>query len=58
MLRRSLERLVDLLRNGGVNYFYALDQFKVGSFFFYFLTFIGSELPQLATSARPVQVAL
>jgi hypothetical protein len=30
VLRRALDRLIRLLREGEVNYFYALDQFKVG----------------------------
>jgi hypothetical protein len=30
VLRRALDRLVSLLRERKVNYFYALDQFKVG----------------------------
>lgn len=30
VLRRALDRLIRLLRDGEVNYFYALDQFKVG----------------------------
>lgn len=30
MLRLALDRLVALLRTKKVNYFYALDQFKVG----------------------------
>lgn len=31
VLRRALQRLLHMLRDGSANYFYAADQFKVGT---------------------------